>query len=146
MKQKMAKEAGFHDAKQIGEWNGYEVVEPIFTDGEVHYVGLLVYHSLRSTCKACSIDFPFQTSEEIPDYIDTEEAIYRDNWERVRFLALCLLTPYQKKGKRLKGTDLIRFPWGFVIRRCSFERVGAGAYQPYVRCLVFFVVVVFESG
>ncbi len=40
---KMAKEAGFHDAKRIGEWNGYEVVEPIFTDGEVHFTGLPQY-------------------------------------------------------------------------------------------------------
>lgn len=44
-------------------------------------------------------------------YRSKEEAIYRDQWERARFLALCLLTPYQKKGKRLKGTDIMRFPW-----------------------------------
>ena len=40
---KMAKEAGFHDAKRIGQWKGYEVVEPIFTDGEVHYIGFPQY-------------------------------------------------------------------------------------------------------
>ena len=40
---KMAKEAGFHDAKRIGLWKGYEVVEPIFTDGEIHYIGLPQY-------------------------------------------------------------------------------------------------------
>ncbi len=40
---KMAKEAGFHDAKRIGQWKGYEVVEPIFTDGEIHYIGFPQY-------------------------------------------------------------------------------------------------------
>ncbi len=45
-----------------------------FKGDDMEKLGLLVYHSLRSTCKACSIDFPFQSSEEILDYIDMEEA------------------------------------------------------------------------
>ena len=36
----MARNAGFHDAKRIGEWNGYVVIEPIFTDTETHIVGI----------------------------------------------------------------------------------------------------------
>jgi hypothetical protein len=40
---KLAKKAGFHDAKLIGKWKGYEVVEPIFTDGETHFVGMPQY-------------------------------------------------------------------------------------------------------
>lgn len=40
---KMAKEAGFHDVKRAGSWKGYEVIEPIFTDGEIHYCGLPQY-------------------------------------------------------------------------------------------------------
>ncbi len=65
----------------------------------------------------------------VESYRKREEAIYRDNWERVRFLALCLLTPYQKKGKRLKGTDLIRFPWdspsgGARLSESELERIS----------------------
>ncbi len=36
---KMVKEAGYHDAKRVGKWKEYEVVEPIFTDGENHFIG-----------------------------------------------------------------------------------------------------------
>lgn len=38
-----------------------------------------------------------------------EEAYYRDRWERIRFLARCVLTPYSKK--KIKPTDIIRFEW-----------------------------------
>lgn len=40
---KMAKESGFHDAKSIGKWKEYEVIEPIFTDGETHFIGVPQY-------------------------------------------------------------------------------------------------------
>lgn len=40
---KMAREAGFHDAKRVGVWKGYEVIEPIFTDGEDHFIGFPQY-------------------------------------------------------------------------------------------------------
>ncbi len=40
---KMARNVGFHDAKHIRAWNGHEVVEPIFTDGETHFVGFPQY-------------------------------------------------------------------------------------------------------
>ncbi len=39
----MAKDAGFHDVKYIGKWKDYEIVEPIFTDGEIHYIGYPQY-------------------------------------------------------------------------------------------------------
>lgn len=40
---RMAKEAGFHDAKRVGVWKDCEVVEPIFTDGEDHFIGFPQY-------------------------------------------------------------------------------------------------------
>ena len=40
---KLAKEAGFHDAKLIGKWKGYEIVEPAFPDGEIHFIGFPQY-------------------------------------------------------------------------------------------------------
>lgn len=63
-----------------------------------------------SLSEVYELDFA-ELSGIIESYRAREEAVYRDNWERARFLALCLLTPYQKKGKRLKGTDILRFPW-----------------------------------
>jgi hypothetical protein len=44
---KMAREAGYHDAKRVGTWKGYEVVEPIFTDGEMHFIGFPLYILLK---------------------------------------------------------------------------------------------------
>lgn len=53
--------------------------------------------------------------EELGDILkawaEREETLYRDRWERTRFLAHCLLSPYQKKGKKLKPADIARFPW-----------------------------------
>lgn len=40
---KMARKAGFHDVKRVGKWNGYEVFEPIFTDGNTHLIGFPQY-------------------------------------------------------------------------------------------------------
>ncbi|MCM1079708.1 MAG: hypothetical protein NC344_10145 [Bacteroidales bacterium] len=40
---KLAREAGYHDVRYLGMWSGYEVAEPIFTDGEVRYTGLPQY-------------------------------------------------------------------------------------------------------
>lgn len=39
----MAREAGFHDAKRAGVWKDCEVVEPIFTDDEDHFIGFPQY-------------------------------------------------------------------------------------------------------
>lgn len=36
----MAKAAGFDGVSRVGTWKGREVYEPIFTDGEPHFVGL----------------------------------------------------------------------------------------------------------
>ena len=35
----------------------------------------------------------------------------REQWEQTRWLATSLITPHLKKGKRLKPSDLIKFPW-----------------------------------
>ena len=40
---RMAREAGYHDAKRIGTWKEYEVVEPIFTDEDTHFIGFPQY-------------------------------------------------------------------------------------------------------
>ena len=44
-------------------------------------------------------------------WAEQQETLYRDRWVRTRFLAHCLLSPYQKKGKKLKPADIARFPW-----------------------------------
>lgn len=36
----MARKAAYHDVKRIGTINGYVVLEPIFTDGETHVIGI----------------------------------------------------------------------------------------------------------
>ena len=40
---KMARNLGYHDAVRRGTWNGYEVVAPVFTDNEMHIIGLPQY-------------------------------------------------------------------------------------------------------
>lgn len=42
-------------------------------------------------------------------YIKKEENRMKDEWERARFEAMYMLTPYSKK--KLKVTDLCHFPW-----------------------------------
>lgn len=39
----MARAAAFHDLRRRGKWNGYTVLEPIFTDDEIHIVGIPQY-------------------------------------------------------------------------------------------------------
>jgi hypothetical protein len=39
----MARNAGYHDVKRIGKWKGYEVFEQIFTDDEIHFIGIPQY-------------------------------------------------------------------------------------------------------
>lgn len=40
-----------------------------------------------------------------------EEERLRENWEMTRWLAAVNLTPHLAKGKNIKPTDLITFPW-----------------------------------
>ncbi len=40
---KMARNLGYHDAVRRGTWHEYEVVEPVFTDNEMHIIGLPQY-------------------------------------------------------------------------------------------------------
>lgn len=49
-----------------------------------------------------------------------EESHYRDRWERIRFLARCVLTPYSKK--KLKPTDIIRFGWDTMEKKGKARR------------------------
>jgi hypothetical protein len=39
----MAKASIYDDALFVGQWAGYDVYEPIFNDGEVHYTGFPQY-------------------------------------------------------------------------------------------------------
>lgn len=39
----MARAAAFHDLRRCGKWRGYTVLEPIFTDGELHFTGIPQY-------------------------------------------------------------------------------------------------------
>lgn len=45
----------------------------------------------------------------IRSWANHEDMLYRDRWERTRFLAHCALTPYSKK--KLKLTDILCFEW-----------------------------------
>lgn len=45
-----------------------------FKGDDMEKLGLLVFYSLRSACRACSIDFPFASADDILDYIDMQEA------------------------------------------------------------------------
>ena len=36
----MAKEAGYHNAKYAGVWEGRYVYEPVFSDEEIHFIGI----------------------------------------------------------------------------------------------------------
>ncbi|MDD6891314.1 MAG: hypothetical protein PUD47_04355 [Bacteroidales bacterium] len=45
---KMAKEAGFHDVREVKGWNGYQLAYPLFTDGEVHDIGPVQYLLAKS--------------------------------------------------------------------------------------------------
>ncbi len=40
---KMVREAGYHDARRIGTWKGFTVIEPIFTDGQGYFIGFPQY-------------------------------------------------------------------------------------------------------
>lgn len=42
---------------------------------------------------------------------DVEQRRAREAWERTRWHACALLQPHMKKGKKLRPSDLIRFPW-----------------------------------
>lgn len=45
---RMAREAGFHDAKKVSEWNGYIVFEPFFDDEIMRYIGYPQFILLKS--------------------------------------------------------------------------------------------------
>jgi hypothetical protein len=43
------------------------------------------------------------------------------SWERTRWLAATLLAPHAKKGKHIKGQDLIRFAWDEVAEKPKMD-------------------------
>jgi len=44
-------------------------------------------------------------------FFQHEEYKQREEWERIRWVGMTVLTPHVKKGSNLKVTDLIKFPW-----------------------------------
>lgn len=66
---KMAKEAGYHDAKRVGNWKGFEVVEPVFTDGETHFIGFPQY----ILCK----DGKLRWTEDYQESLDIMDAMQK---------------------------------------------------------------------
>lgn len=69
-----------------------------------------------------------ELSEILRAWSDKEDAEYKDRWERTRFLALTALLPYQKKGKRLRPTDIAKFPWDSTHDKTTsddLERISA---------------------
>lgn len=54
--------------------------------------------------------------DELKDYelnllIEGHEGADKSTWEQTRMLMYSILAPYQKKGKELKITDVLKFPW-----------------------------------
>lgn len=45
-----------------------------FDGHDMEKFGFILFYSLRSASRACSIDFPFASAEELLDYIDMQEA------------------------------------------------------------------------
>ena len=75
---------------------------------------MIIYHGINSAYKV--------------DGIVGGDAEYKDKWERTRFLALTALLPYQKKGKRLRPTDIAKFPWDSTHDKTTsddLERISA---------------------
>lgn len=50
-------------------------------------------------------------AQAVEGWEEVEQRRARDNWERTRWLACALLQPHMRKGKKLRPTDLLRFPW-----------------------------------
>lgn len=67
---KKAREAGYHDAKHVGTWKEYEVVEPIFTDGETHFIGFPQYILLKDRKMRWTKDY--NESVEIMDALSSK--------------------------------------------------------------------------
>ena len=40
---RMARDAGYHEARRVGIYKEYSVMEPIFTDGKFHFIGIPQY-------------------------------------------------------------------------------------------------------
>lgn len=51
------------------------------------------------------------TSLRIEGFRRKEEREYRADWERARWMAAVFVQPYATKGKTIRPTDLMKFPW-----------------------------------
>ena len=47
----------------------------------------------------------------IKGWEEVEQRRTREAWEMTRWQACALLQPHMSKGKKLRPSDLIRFPW-----------------------------------
>lgn len=64
-------------------------------------------------------------------YVKNEHEKEQHQWERTRWQTAALLGPHMKKGKALKPTDLVTFPWERVDnkagQKAAIEMLKAGA-------------------
>lgn len=54
-------------------------------------------------------------------YRECQSRVGREDWERIRWLATVGMQPHLKKNRRLKPTDLIRFPWENTVSDAPTE-------------------------
>ncbi len=81
---------------------------------DMEQLGVIIYHGIKSAYKV--------------DGIVGGDAEYKDKWERTRFLVLTVLLLYQKRGKRLRPTDIAKFPWDSTHDKTTsddLERISA---------------------
>lgn len=61
-----AKLEGFDTAQRVENWRGYEIYEPLYNDGEVHYIGLPFFIMLKDD------EMRMSTLEETLAWIDEQ--------------------------------------------------------------------------
>lgn len=57
-------------------------------------------------------------------YIDRETHRYRAEWERARWMAAVMVSPYSKGNKKIKPSDIVTFPW---------EKEGEGSVNDEIK-------------
>lgn len=60
-------------------------------------------------------------------YEKDKDQQHRTSWEQTRWLATVLLQPHAKKGRKLKPSDLLQFPWEDRPEGASVETLVAMA-------------------
>lgn len=58
---------------------------------------------------------------ELDLLMDGHGEVDRNSWEQTRWLMYTMLAPYQKKGSKIKATDIISFPWDEGYKPANIE-------------------------